>query len=278
MSSTFQQYQSYKDPLLIEMAEVGERLTIDILRELTRKRQNYLLVWSFVTVLISLSIIQPTEGTIVGFKFPVTNVNLLNTVLGAICLYLTFIYCLSVLFDYRANGYKQVQIATTIDRIASLLAKWGDDHRKRDQKKMEDLVSGKVVSDVGNAFTQMQTQLEEEFKPKFDDIETQIRNAQSTVDRKVLEHQRHLLASEKWHEWKRRNAILEQKFDREIEENRKEGELEAEYSKYVLHHEKNLVHTLKAYLRLYWLNFIVEVVFPVGLGILASILCFGFIG
>ena len=92
--------------LLQKMTEVGTELQRDPLSELSRTRQKWLLIASFVTILLAVEVASPEKGMFPGVRFDIQKPELTLLIAGIVTIYLIILYSLTVWQDRRTWKYE----------------------------------------------------------------------------------------------------------------------------------------------------------------------------
>jgi len=100
---------------LNRMATAGTNIFEDPMSDVTRSRQNYLLLISLVAILVSLTIITPTAGSVVGINFTVNSH--ISFVLTIVILYFLVVYLISVYQDFKKYRYKNLLSWFALDNL-----------------------------------------------------------------------------------------------------------------------------------------------------------------
>ncbi len=96
------------------VATLGKGLFRDFLSEITRKRQSALLISSTITLLLSFTIVTPTESNILGIKFSVSNTQILPFLAGFISLYFLLLYITGVMQDWEYANCVEMPLQTEV--------------------------------------------------------------------------------------------------------------------------------------------------------------------
>ena len=92
------------------VSSFGKEAFGEILGDNTQKRQSALILSSIVTILVSLALITPVDGSAGGVNFLFTRPELLPVISGVICLYYLMIYAVNVERDLRFAEYKRLPV------------------------------------------------------------------------------------------------------------------------------------------------------------------------
>lgn len=129
---------------LSELSIIGSLLLRDPLSELTRKRQNNLLITSVLAILFSLALVSVIEVSLPSVKVIPTNSAIIRYVAGGITAYFLVIYLISVVQDLKIHKY------ITLSGYASLVSLYDTLARELSEKKgMLDELSEELEKQVG---------------------------------------------------------------------------------------------------------------------------------
>lgn len=113
-----------------KFSEYVSELYTDRFSDATRKRQANLLVCATLLILVRLSYLAPTTGSLGGLSFTFPTPTALNALGGFLCLYFLVIYIVGILQDIEALKPREMLVIMKI-RALSTQMDLGDDVNKQ---------------------------------------------------------------------------------------------------------------------------------------------------
>lgn len=101
-----------------QVSQLGSDIFQDPIGELTRKRQNYLLLASVAAILLSLTVIKPIEGDFSILKVTISNPDVITLLAGCITTYFVVVYGIGVFQDMAIYRYKQMKQWTLLNELS----------------------------------------------------------------------------------------------------------------------------------------------------------------
>lgn len=90
----------------------------DPLSDRSRKRQSYVLVLAIISIMLSSTLISPSEFDISGIKFTLSQPEVLIKVFGLLTGYFLSLYVLDLYQDMRISRYKMLRIGSMMKGLA----------------------------------------------------------------------------------------------------------------------------------------------------------------
>jgi hypothetical protein len=100
-----------------QVSQLGSDIFQDPISELTRKRQNYLLITSVVAILLSLTVIKPVEGNFSILKVTISNPDVITLLAGGITAYFVVVYGISVFQDMAVYRYRLMRQRALLEEL-----------------------------------------------------------------------------------------------------------------------------------------------------------------
>lgn len=113
---------SFDDEYFELLSEYGKSVYNELISDLSRQRQTYLLVSALVTILLSFSIIGNVETDFFGLKFTFTDIKIIPVTTGAVCLYFLSTYLVGVFQDWQHARYSTLPIRINITNLSTKIA------------------------------------------------------------------------------------------------------------------------------------------------------------
>ncbi len=229
------------------LAVAGADIFEDPMSDVTRSRQNSLLMTSFLTILVSLAIITPTNGSVVGINFAL-NSNI-GFVLAVVTLYFLIVYLLSVYQDFKKYYYKQLLSWSALDDLY---------HK-----------SVGTIPQILNSpeFDQKKSIISQKYVAKINELNERAGQFYENIDHKQLLKKgflERILNESNYHE-ELSNKIAE-KWTNELYKllDQQQKDVEKQFERI-----KELLTIPKEYSRLSKIRLAIEIIFPVGLSLIA---------
>lgn len=267
MSSAPAHDQSETSSFREEIAFIGKELFTELLSELTRKRQNYLLAWSILTILTSLSYVTIQEVTIIGIKIRPDGLGPLKEIFGTTCIYFIILFSVACIKDYSMYGYKFFSLTPKIDSLVLTCSNEYQSAVKSARETSSEILKENLIE---------KTRIEEEFSDQVNLLQNKLKPLQGRRDyRVILELDRFY---EEFEALKRmRNKKLSTMREKSQEVLDTADMTLTENLSRVEHQSRALGQTIRWQFANFILGFLIEISFPIMLGFIAVLLSFGWI-
>jgi hypothetical protein len=120
------------------LTKIGSMYFSETLSELSRKRQNILLICSIVTILVAFAIITPLEGEFGGVKYQFSNITIFKKLAATVTTYFFVVYMISVLRDIRLNYYQNLPAQLEMRQLMDKMKQANLDRRERIERFKEE--------------------------------------------------------------------------------------------------------------------------------------------
>ena len=274
MITTLPIIKSTKKSFIEEISEIGQTIFVDILAKETIKRQTNLLIWLVITILISLAYVDITETTLQGLKLKPTDKIQLNYVVGSVCLYLIAVFIVSILKDISANGYKFFSITPKVDHIIRSL-----NHEVQiKQWRLFDALEKPV--ELISYRLQEEDKIRQKYRPQLEALRE--RSLEITLsgraDRFLKENTEIDIKMDVLEEKQKKEIkSLYSEIDQRVKESADiANDIEIEWE--IIERKVNaFTNLLRLYTVFYFLFLVIEIAFPISVGMFVSLLSFGMV-
>ena len=252
------------------LSSVGKEFFSEFLSELTRKRQTAVLISAFIAILVSFTLVSPTETDVAGIKFSFINSSVINPLAGVVCVYFLLVYVISVLQDLELHRYRTMPFLFRQEQIA---------HRVENEIKERERRLAELRRIFDEKWKDRQELLDRaeairlKYKPQTDELEAKLESFNpisehlgdtaktlrqlQDIDRKSWQAQ--LKFYDFMHEYAKQDGVNE--LSKEIISSIKDVKLNDK--------SELILKTRQRYLLYNRLRLIIEIVFPIGLSLFA---------
>lgn len=156
---------------LDEFSRIGEELFQDIFSDRTIKRQVNLIIVSIMTVLISMSLINPTEASFQGLKFPTANAKDITYLFSIANFYMLIIFSFSAYRDWTLYTLKITRQAASINRLNAEHIKIFNERQRKLDKLFKD--HSDILAARAELFEQ-RSEIDEKYREQIQSLSDQL--------------------------------------------------------------------------------------------------------